>query len=243
MIGKIEPKPIFDSNTATSTVSSLTSKSAGFQSILEERLEVSRPLERMMLEFLSRTIETFLSITSSEEDAPFLTYPLSLNISVPYSQKNNQSSSTNSQPVEEASKNLQENQNFEHIVGEASRKYDVDPVLIKAVIETESFGNPHAVSPAGAQGLMQLMPRTASELGVDNPFDPAQNIMAGARYLRQLLDRYQGDLRLTLAAYNWGMGNLEKRPEALPKETQRYIMKVENHYRAFLKTARNSAVI
>jgi soluble lytic murein transglycosylase-like protein len=71
---------------------------------------------------------------------------------------------------------------------------------------------------------------------VTNPFDPAQNIMAGTRYLRQLLDRYQGDVRLTLAAYNWGIGNLENQPEAMPKETKNYITQVESYYRSFAKS-------
>jgi soluble lytic murein transglycosylase-like protein len=84
---------------------------------------------------------------------------------------------------------------------------------------------------------MQLMPKTAADLGVTNPFDPVQNIEGGARYLRQLLNRYQGDRRLALAAYNWGMGNLEKRPEALPKETRQYILRVEKAYDGFLNRA------
>ncbi len=89
-----------------------------------------------------------------------------------------------------------------------------------------------AVSPAGAQGLMQLMPKTAAEMGVTDPFDPRQNILGGCRYLSRLLDRYQGNLRLALAAYNWGMGNLEKNPGALPRETRNYISQVENKLRA-----------
>jgi len=118
-------------------------------------------------------------------------------------------------------------QGIEGIISESARKYHLDPALIKAIIAVESRGNPKAVSPAGAQGLMQLMPDTAAELGVTDPFDPAQNIMAGSRYMRQLLDRYQGNIRLALAAYNWGMGNLESRPDALPKETCNYIIRVE----------------
>jgi len=119
----------------------------------------------------------------------------------------------------------------DRIVREASLKYGVDPSLIKAVIEAESGGNPYALSPAGARGLMQLMPATAAELGVTDAFDPVQNIMGGTRYLRRLLDRYRGDVRLALAAYNWGMGNLERRPEAMPKETRAYVAKVERDYR------------
>jgi soluble lytic murein transglycosylase-like protein len=82
---------------------------------------------------------------------------------------------------------------------------------------------------------MQLMPETAAELGVTNPFDPTQNIMGGTSYLRRLLDRYRGDAKLALAAYNWGMGNLEKHPEAMPRETKNFIATVENHRRNFTK--------
>jgi hypothetical protein len=123
----------------------------------------------------------------------------------------------------------QDSQSIEGIISESARKYHLDPALIKAIIAVESGGNSKAVSPAGAQGLMQLMPDTAAELGVTDPFDPAQNIMAGSRYMRQLLDRYQGNVRLALAAYNWGMGNLESRPDALPKETCNYIIRVEKN--------------
>jgi len=128
-------------------------------------------------------------------------------------------------------------QNFDYPISEAAAKYDLDPALIRAVIQVESNRNPEAVSPAGAQGLMQLMPKTAAAMGLNNPFDPAQNIEGGSRYLRQLLNRYQGNRRLALAAYNWGMGNLEKRPEALPKETQHYILKVEKAYAEILNRA------
>ena len=79
--------------------------------------------------------------------------------------------------------------------------------------------------------MMQLMPETAVELGVTNPFDPTQNIMGGTSYLRRLLDRYRGDVKLALAAYNWGMGNLEKRPEAMPRETKNFIAAVEKNQR------------
>ncbi len=135
------------------------------------------------------------------------------------------------------SKPKNKGQDFDYPISEAAAKYDLDPALIRAVIQVESNRNPEAVSSVGAQGLMQLMPKTATEMGVTNSFDPAQNIEGGARYLRQLLNRYQGNRRLALAAYNWGMGNLEKRPEALPKETQGYILKVEKAYTEILKRA------
>jgi soluble lytic murein transglycosylase-like protein len=112
----------------------------------------------------------------------------------------------------------------------------VDPALIKAVIHVENSGNPIALSPAGARGLMQLMPGTPTELGVKDSFDPHQNIDGGTRYLRRLLDRYQGNLNLALAAYNWGVGNVERNPEAMPRETRNYIAKAQKQYTALKKS-------
>jgi soluble lytic murein transglycosylase-like protein len=86
-------------------------------------------------------------------------------------------------------------------------------------------------SPKGAMGLMQLMPATARELCVKNPYDPTENIMGGTRYFKGLLDRYRGDTALALAAYNWGMGNMEKNPEKMPRETTDYISRIARYYR------------
>ena len=121
-------------------------------------------------------------------------------------------------------------------IQEFSSLYKMPWQLCKAQVWQESAFDPNAVSSCGAVGLMQLMPETAAQLGVTNPFDPGENIMAGTRYLRLLLDRYRGDLKLALAAYNWGMGNLEKRPEAMPDETKNYIAQVETRYLNDLKT-------
>ncbi|MBF0124137.1 MAG: lytic transglycosylase domain-containing protein [Magnetococcales bacterium] len=115
---------------------------------------------------------------------------------------------------------------FSDIIQKAASSYDLDERLLRAVIRVESSFNPRAVSPAGAQGMMQLMPGTARDLGVTDAFDPEQNIMAGARYLRQLLNRYQGEQNLALAAYNWGMGNLERNPQAMPTETRNYVARI-----------------
>ncbi|MDZ4183454.1 MAG: lytic transglycosylase domain-containing protein [Desulfuromonadales bacterium] len=112
----------------------------------------------------------------------------------------------------------------------AARQFNIEPKLIRSVIQAESGFNVRAVSPKGAQGLMQLMPGTARDLGVKDPFDPQENITGGARYLRILLDRYEGDLTTTLAAYNWGMGNVERNRGAdLPQETQVYIRQVTKY--------------
>jgi len=115
---------------------------------------------------------------------------------------------------------------IEGIIQKAAETFGVDADLIKAVIHAESSFNPDAVSPKGAMGLMQLMPDTARELGVKDPLNPTENVMGGTRYLKQLLDRYEGSTPLALAAYNWGMGNLDSRQSQMPTETKNYVAKI-----------------
>jgi soluble lytic murein transglycosylase-like protein len=120
---------------------------------------------------------------------------------------------------------------IDHMVSEVASRYNVDPALIRAVIETESNGDPGAVSTKGALGLMQLVPTTAQEMGVDNALDPKQNIDGGVRYLRMLLKRYKGDLDKALAAYNAGPGAVD-RAGGVPRyrETRAYVQKVTDSY-------------
>jgi soluble lytic murein transglycosylase-like protein len=110
------------------------------------------------------------------------------------------------------------------MVAGAARKEGIDPRIVQGVMQQESGFKPCAESPKGAMGLMQLMPSTASQLAVSNPWDPEQNIFAGARYLKQLIDRYKGDLPLALGAYNAGPGRVDA-AGGVPAiaETQNYV--------------------
>ena len=228
MIERIDPKDLMGLQLLPSARSSSPGESLDFRSILKGKMEELRPLEKIFFEYLTRVAESVLSEKPSEGDL-FLSPPLFPNSPL-------QMLPMSPQPGPKVSNYLQGKQDFDPIVKEAAGKYGVDPPLIMAVIQAESAWNPSATSLSGAQGLMQLTPETAAGLGVSNPFDTAQNIMAGTRYLRQLLDRYQGDVKLALAAYNWGIDNLENQPGAMPKETKNYITHVESYYRSFAKS-------
>ena len=120
---------------------------------------------------------------------------------------------------------------YHTIVHEKASNYNIDPSLIKAVIKTESNWNCRAVSRKGAIGLMQLMPSTATDMNVRNPFDPEENIEGGTKYLKYLLERFNGDLTLALAAYNAGPNKVEKYGYVPPiPETKQYVKKVISLY-------------
>ena len=143
---------------------------------------------------------------------------------------------------------------LEPIIQEAAALHGVDADLVKAVIQTESRFNPRAQSGVGAQGLMQLMPRTAKAVGIEDPFDPRQNIFGGVKYLSQMMQRYDGNTALALAAYNAGPGNVRRHRGVPPfRETRGYVTKIAKlladsdaafavpAYRAAVKKARVSS--
>ncbi len=132
---------------------------------------------------------------------------------------------------EDGTRTLHTREEIDRLVNEMAERHKVDPALIRAVIEAESNWHLGATSRKGAQGLMQLMPGTAQQLGVNNAYDPRQNIEAGVRYLRALLEKYDGDLDKALAAYNAGEGAVE-RAGGVPNipETRAYVQKVTDNY-------------
>jgi len=135
---------------------------------------------------------------------------------------------------------LQPNPQFDQLIQQQSQANQVDPDLVKAVIRQESGFNPKAVSHVGAQGLMQLMPSTASGLGVTDSFNPAQNVAGGAKYLKNLLNKYDQSVPMALAAYNAGPGAVDKYHGVPPyKETQNYVKNVMKSYRTYQNQAEN----
>ncbi len=128
---------------------------------------------------------------------------------------------------------------YDQIIVEAARKFDVDAALVSAVIKAESDFNPREVSRKGARGLMQLMPATAQRFGVTNSFDPVANIYAGTRYLRWLLQTFDGNADYAVAAYNAGEGNIVKYNGVPPfRETLTYIKRIAGHIRKAMESSK-----
>jgi soluble lytic murein transglycosylase-like protein len=190
---------------------------------------------------MNRRLMSAMSTKEDRDDVGW-TSPLRLNsllLSTPGSSDDQTAWPNTVSTAVPSSNNLRTNQNndvfkvrndLELIIKEAAQTHGVEPALIRSVIKVESNFNPESTSPKGAMGLMQLMPATARDLGVRNAYDPVENIQAGTRYLKTLLTRYDGNIDKALAAYNWGMGNVEKRPGKMPEETRSYIEKVNGYY-------------
>jgi soluble lytic murein transglycosylase len=126
---------------------------------------------------------------------------------------------------------------FYGMIDDTALKYRLDPALVRAVVRAESDYDPKAVSSAGAQGLMQLMPGTAQDLSVQNPFDPEENVRGGVQYLRYLLDRFNGDTALALAAYHAGEQTVDRHNGIPPIEaTKTYVKRVLNFHKGYRRT-------
>jgi Rod binding domain-containing protein len=139
-----------------------------------------------------------------------------------------------STPVDKIKSNTTIDRPYSGIINQAAAKHQLDPNLIHAVMQKESAGKSFAVSRVGAKGLMQLMDGTAKDMGVKNSFDPIQNINGGAKYLKKMLKRHDGDVSLALAAYNAGPGNVKKYGGIPPfKETQNYVKDVTELYKEY----------
>jgi len=135
-----------------------------------------------------------------------------------------------------SNRSIKGERSFHPIIQNAASRYNIDPALVKAIIMAESDYNPRAVSKKGAKGLMQLMPVTARSLGVDDAFNPKQNILAGVRYFKSLLRQFDGDEKLALAAYNAGSSNVRHYKGIPPfKDTKRYLKKVYRYYEFYKK--------
>ncbi|AXU73976.1 TPA: lytic transglycosylase domain-containing protein [Clostridioides difficile] len=181
---------------------------------------------------------TLLKALSQNNQQTFNSYDLSTNSENLFNELDNVVNNTASRYIDVDTKDKNVKSRIENAVEQASKKYNVDENLIKAIIKVESDFNPNTVSSAGAKGLMQLMPENCKDLGVADPFNIEQNIDAGTRHIKEYIDMFGGSIEMGLMAYNGGPGRMRSRGVEsisdlykMPKETQNYIPKVMKYYR------------
>ncbi len=181
---------------------------------------------------------TLLKALSQNNQQTSNGYNLSSNSENLFNELGNVVNNTASRFIDVDTKDKSVKSRIENAVEQASKKYNVDANLIKAIIKVESDFNPNTVSSAGAKGLMQLMPENCKDLGVTDPFNIEQNIDAGTRHIKEYIDMFGGSIEMGLMAYNGGPGRMKSRGVEsisdlykMPKETQNYIPKVMKYYR------------
>lgn len=181
---------------------------------------------------------TLLKASSQNNQQTSNGYNLSSNSEKLFNELDSVANNTVGKFIEVDTKDKSVKSRIENAVEQASKKYNVDANLIKAIIKVESDFNPNTVSSAGAKGLMQLMPENCRDLGVTNPFNIEQNIDAGTRHIKEYIDMFGGSIEMGLMAYNGGPGRMRSRGVEsisdlykMPKETQNYIPKVMKYYR------------
>ncbi len=181
---------------------------------------------------------TLLKALSQNNQQTSNGYNLSSNSENLFNELGNVVNNTASRFIDVDTKDKSVKSRIENAVEQASKKYNVDANLIKAIIKVESDFNPNTVSSAGAKGLMQLMPENCRDLGVTDPFNIEQNIDAGTRHIKEYIDMFGGSIEMGLMAYNGGPGRMKSRGVEsisdlykMPKETQNYIPKVMKYYR------------
>ncbi|MBF0118706.1 MAG: lytic transglycosylase domain-containing protein [Desulfobacterales bacterium] len=244
LISSIQASQIVkDRNTLPDHKESLFHKTlqANLQQNENKHSNKTSPLDKVQIQqFIGQLqMQTYRSLLSSisdekEETTPDLS-PISEQILPPYMNMDSTEQPATSKKtanVNFRTQILQPPADVKEIISQAANDFNLDPHLIASIVKTESNFDQDSVSPKGAMGLMQLMPKTAEELGVQNPYNPKENIIAGSRYLKSLLDKYDGNLKLSLAAYNWGMGNVDRHTDSLPNETKEYIERVMSYYQA-----------
>ncbi len=151
---------------------------------------------------------------------------------------------SSSSPVQTVRRYKPNSNRYDHLIEASSRRYGVDFALVKAIIRAESGFDHYAISSKGAEGLMQLMPGTSKKLNVLNPFDPRENIDGGVKYLKYLLERFDQDLRLSLAAYNAGE-TIVSQFRAIPnyRETKNYVAEVLRYYREYKNNPQKATLV